>query len=119
MPNKEQPMTITKEQLAATLESHAKWLRTRNSANKEGERANLADADLTGADLTGANLTDANLKGADLTGADLTGADLTDANLMSALLGVWKASPFVYDAIAAVQSTRIALQKTRIEWLDH
>ena len=132
-------MTITKEQLAATLESHAKWLRTRNSANKEGERANLADAnlkganladaDLTGADLTGANLADADLTGADLTGADLTGAnltgadltgaDLTGANLMSALLGVWKASPFVYDAIAAVQSTRIALQKTRIEWLDH
>ena len=136
-------MTITKEQLAATLESHAKWLRTRFSANTEGERAVLTGADLKGADLkgadlkgavltgavlTGADLAGADLKGADLTGAvltdaDLTGADLTDADLTGAdLTGadlrILKASPFVYDAIAAVQSARVALQKTRIEWLN-
>ena len=54
-------MTMTKEELAAKLEAHAKWLKTRFTNHVEGERA----------DLTGANLTYANLTCADLTGADL------------------------------------------------
>lgn len=138
-------MKMTKEELAAKLEAHAKWLNTRYTGHVEGERANLTGADLTGADLTRANLTGADLTGADLTrayltGADLTGAnltrsnftdayltgaDLTDANLTDAnfteadLEHVWRASQFVWDAISATISARIALQKTRIEWEQH
>ena len=118
-------MKITKEELAAKLEAHAKWLKTRYTDHVEGERANLTRADLTDADLTGANLTDADLTGADLTDADLTDADLTDANLMDADLTdadiehVWRASTLVWDAISATLSARIALKKTRIEWEQH
>jgi hypothetical protein len=50
-------MTMTKEQLAAVLAEHKKWL-----IGEGGKRANLSYAD-----LTDANLTDANLSGADLT----------------------------------------------------
>ena len=85
-------MKMTKEELAAKLEAHAKWLKTRYTDHVEGERANLM--------------------GANLMGADLTGADLTDANLEH----VWKASTFVWDAISATLSARMALKKTRIEW---
>ena len=93
-------MKMTKEELAAKLEAHAKWLKTRFTDNVEGERANL----------TGANLTYADLRGADLTDANLTGANLTDANL-----NIWKASPAVLDALAAVCAAQMALKKTRIE----
>ena len=93
-------MKITKEELAAKLEAHAKWLKTRYTGHVEGERADLTDADLTDADLTGANL---------------TGADLTRANLEH----VWRASTLVWDAISATISARIALKKTRIEWEDY
>ena len=102
-------MKMTKEELAAKLEAHAKWLNTRFKYHVEGERADLTGADLTRADLTGADLTRANL-----TRADLTRANLTDANL-----NIWKASPFVFDAIAAVASAQIALKKTRIEWINN
>ena len=138
-------MTMTKEELAAKLEAHAKWLKTRYTDHVEGERADLTCANLTGANLTGANLTGANLTGADLTdanltradltcadltGANLTGADLTDANLTRAdltcadLTGaniehVWRASTLVLDAISATISARIALKKTRIDWEQH
>lgn len=118
-------MKMTKEELAAKLEAHAKWIKTRYTGHVEGERANLTCADLTGADLTDADLTGANLTGADLTGANLTGANLTDANLTGAdltgadLEHVWRASQFVWDAISATLSARIALQKTRIEWEQH
>ena len=98
-------MKMTKEELAAKLEAHAKWLKTRYTDHVEGECANLTDAD-----LTRANLMDANLMG-----ADLTGANLTDANLEH----VWKASTFVWDAISATISARIALKRTRIEWEQH
>ena len=104
-------MKMTKEELAAKLEAHVKWLKTRYTGHVEGERANLTDADLTRADLTGANLTDADLTGADLTGADLTDADLTGADIEH----VWRASTLVWDAISATLSARIALKKTRIE----
>ena len=122
-------MTMTKEELAAKLEAHAKWLKTRFTTNIEGERAiltradltraNLTDADLTRADLTDADLTDANLTGANLTGANLTGADLTRADLTGADLNIWRASPFVYDALAASFAAQMALKKTRIEWKNH
>ena len=133
-------MKMTKEELAAKLEAHAKWLKTRYTGHVEGERANLTDADLTRADLTGANLTDADLTCADLTDANLTDADLTDANLTDAnltcanltganltdanLMGanlehVLRASTLVWDAISATISARIALKKTRIEWEQH
>ena len=98
-------MKMTKEELAAKLKAHAKWLKTRFTDHVEGECA-----DLTGADLTGVNLTDAKLKY-----ADLTGANLTDANLEH----VYKASTLVWDAISATISARIALKKTRIEWEDY
>ena len=122
-------MTMTKEELAAKIEAHVKWLNTRHTSNVEGSRANLKGADLTDADLTGADLTRADLTGADLTradltdadltGANLTDADLTDANLTGANLNIWKASPFVFDALAAVASAQIALKKTRIEWKNN
>ena len=102
-------MTMTKEELAAKIEAHVKWLKTRYTSNVEGSRA-----DLTRADLTDANLTDADLTGANLTDADLSDADLTDADL-----NIWKASPFVFDALAAVASAQIALKKTRIEWMNN
>ena len=98
-------MTMTKEELAAKLEAHAKWLKTRYTDHVEGERADLTRANLTGANLTGVNLTCA-----DLTDADLTGADLEH---------VWRASTLVWDAISATISARIALKKTRIEWEDY
>ena len=98
-------MKMTKEELAAKLEAHAKWLKTRYTGQVEGERANLTRADLMGANLTGANLTY----------ADLTRADLTDANLEH----VWGASTLVWDAISATLSAMIALKKTRIEFEQH
>ena len=92
-------MTMTKEELAAKIEAHVKWLKTRYTSNADLTYADLSDADLTYADLTYA----------DLTGANLTGADLN----------IWKASPFVFDALAAVASAQIALKKTRIEWMNN
>ena len=99
-------MKITKEELAAKLEAHAKWIKTRYTDHVEGERANLMRADLTDANLTCADLTDA-----DLTCANLTDADLTDADIEH----VWRASTLVWDAISATLSARIALKKTRIQ----
>ena len=71
--------------LKEILEQHKLWL---NSYGKQGEdadlcdanlrNANLEDAKLRYADLDGANLRGANLEGADLTGAFLEGANLTD-----------------------------------------
>ena len=123
-------MKMTKEELAAKLEAHAKWLKTRYTDHVEGERADLTDADLTDADLTCADLTcadltDANLTRADLTDAILHCADLTRANLTRADLTcadiehVWRASQLVWDAISATLSARIALKKTRIDWQQH
>ena len=93
-------MKMTKEELAAKLEAHAKWLKTRYTDHVEGERANLTRADLADADLTDANLMD---------------ADLTDADIEH----VWRASTLVWDAISATLSARIALKKTRIELEQH
>ena len=103
-------MKMTKEELAAKLEAHAKWLKTRYTDHVEGERADLTGADLTASDLTGADLTCADITGADLTAANLTRADIEY---------VWRASTLVWDAISATLSARIALKKTRIEWEQH
>jgi uncharacterized protein YjbI with pentapeptide repeats len=77
---------MTKEEVAAVLADHARWLR-----DKSGKRANLTGANLEGAYLRGANLegahlTGAYLRGANLEGAYLTGAYLTGANLRGANL---------------------------------
>ena len=89
-------MKMVKEELDAKLKAHVKWLETRFTCNVEGARADLTCADLTGSDLTGADLTD----------ADLTRADLN----------IFRASPFVFEAIAASFAAQIALKKTRIKW---
>ena len=112
-------MTMTKEELGAKIEAHAKWLKTRYTNNVEGSRADLAHANLAHANLAYADLADADLTYADLTGADLTGANLTYANLTGANLNIRKASPFVFDALAAAFSAQMALKKTRIEWMNH
>ena len=70
---------MTKEEIAAVLADHLKWLR-----GEGGKRANLSRANLSRADLSGANLSGADLTDADLSGANLSGADLTDANLSGA-----------------------------------
>ena len=70
---------MTKDELKAKLDAHAKWLR-----DEGGERANLREANLIGANLRGADLTRANLRGADLRGANLLGANLLGANLLGA-----------------------------------
>ena len=38
------------------------------------------------------------------------------ANLTDASLNIGMASPYVYDAIAAVLAAQMALRKTRLEW---
>lgn len=72
---------ITPNKLAATLESHAKWLRDRS-----GERADFSGANLRSADLGRADLRWANLRSADLRSADLSSASLRWANLSGAIL---------------------------------
>ena len=82
------------EDLKATLDAHARWLRDAEGGG--GKRANLSGANLSGAhlsgaDLSGAHLSRANLSGADLSGANLSranpsGADLSEANLSGANL---------------------------------
>jgi uncharacterized protein YjbI with pentapeptide repeats len=74
---------ITKVDLDQILADHKKWL---TSTGKEGQRANLAEADLAGVNLNGANLTRADLHKAVLREADLRGADLSRANLEDAIL---------------------------------
>jgi uncharacterized protein YjbI with pentapeptide repeats len=69
---------IAKVELDQILAEHKKWLTT---TGKEGQRADLAEADLTGVDLNGAKLTRADLHKAILRKANLSGADLSQANL--------------------------------------
>ena len=64
--------------ISETLRKHALWL---SSEGKDGEQADLTDANLDGADLTGADL-----RKAILTGASLIKADLTEAKLDGACL---------------------------------
>jgi len=79
---------IHPELLRKILEAHRKWV---ESEGKEGERADLFEANLQGADLVGANLQEAtlyeaNLQGAYLVEANLQGAYLVEANLRGAKL---------------------------------
>ena len=46
--------TYTKDELAAMLESHAKWLRSDGGIRADLSRADLSDANLIGANLSGA-----------------------------------------------------------------
>ena len=64
------------------VEKHRLWI----IGDKNGERANLSDADLSGAILRGANLSDAYLRGANLRCANLSGANLSVTNLRGANL---------------------------------
>jgi hypothetical protein len=72
---------MTKEEIAAVLADHLKWLR-----DEGGQRADLSGADLSCANLSRANLSDADLRGANLSGADLSGANLFGADLSCANL---------------------------------
>ena len=73
---------LSTDALKIILEKHNKWWQN----EKDGERANLGDANLRGENLRGANLGDANLRGANLRGANLGGANLRGANLGGANL---------------------------------
>jgi hypothetical protein len=72
---------MTKEQIAAVLADHARWLR-----GESGNRANLDGASLVGASLDRANLDGASLDGANLDGASLDRASLVGASLVGASL---------------------------------
>jgi len=71
-------------ELKEILKQHKIWL---GSDFKQGEHANLRDADLEDADLRDADLRDADLEDADLRGANLRGANLGGADLRDANLG--------------------------------
>ncbi len=74
---------ISESELREILKKHQEWL---VSGGKEGERADLSDADLSGADLSYANLRGAKLIGANLREAKLIGANLREAKLSRAKL---------------------------------
>ncbi len=69
---------IPPKKLREILEAHRKWV---DSEAKEGERADLHEANLEKAYLNRANLQKANLRGANLQRADLRGANLQGADL--------------------------------------
>ncbi len=75
--------SIPEGQLKKILEAHRKWV---ESEGKEGERADLFEANLQEADLDGANLQEANLYEANLQGAYLVEANLQEAFLDEANL---------------------------------
>jgi hypothetical protein len=75
----------TKEELAAVITEHGKWLRNEGESRADLRSADLSGADLSRADLSGANLRSADLSGADLRGAYLRSADLSGADLSGAV----------------------------------
>lgn len=79
---------LTQEEVAAIIDSHAKWLaRTdkRNSGETEdGRRADFSDADLTGFDFSGADLRGANFSGSNLKDAKFVGTKLDGARFINA-----------------------------------
>lgn len=77
---------VSRDELMRILEAHKKWV---ESDGKEGERADLANANLhhaylDGANLRGARLNSVNFQEAHLTVANLREADLGGANLLKA-----------------------------------
>ena len=72
---------MTKEEIAAVLADHLKWL-----CGEGGNRARLVGARLDGASLVGARLDGASLDCAILDGASLDGASLVGASLDRASL---------------------------------
>jgi len=96
---KQERQKPTKAELRRILEDHEKWVRSLRSEEREGERANLCEADLREAQLQGANLFETHLQGADLREAQLQEADLGKAELQGANLrkaelqgaNLWKA----------------------------
>ncbi|MFI5331641.1 MAG: pentapeptide repeat-containing protein [Desulfobaccales bacterium] len=75
---------ITQTDLDKILKAHFLWIWS--GFGKEGQRADLSEANLTGAQLSGANLSMANLRGAKLYNAKLNNAILHDTNLIMAEL---------------------------------
>lgn len=75
---------MEQKELDEILESHKRWLQGRDGERADLYEANLSGAHLRGADLTEAYLRRANLSGAHLSGADLYGANLTEADLCEA-----------------------------------
>lgn len=75
---------MKQKELDEILESHKRWLQGRDGERADLYEANLSGAHLRGADLAEAYLRRANLSGADLYGANLYGADLCEANLAGA-----------------------------------
>jgi len=117
---------MTKDEIAAVLDLHKKWL----CGEDGGEHANLADAyllgayladaNLTGANLRGADLAGANLKGANLKGANLTGADLTDAGLAGATMPDGrKWEEYRRDHLAGICSEPQVIARALAAWGQH
>ena len=79
---------IMQADLDQILQAHAPWCR---SGGKEGQQADLSNANLSKAYLKEANLGAANLSGTDLTAANMSGALLRATNLTGATL--WGAQP--------------------------
>ena len=118
---------ITRAELNVILDNHNLWLDT---AENEGERADLSYTDLQGFNLAGANLHLANLRGADLSGANLScanlvgtnlrGADLTEANLQNACL-LWTDLVYTNLYLANLRGadlTEANLQNACLLWTD-
>ena len=75
--------TPSPDRLKRILQEHQKWV---ESDGREGEQANLREANLQQSGLSNANLRDADLKGANLQRASLYKAKLQKANLYKANL---------------------------------
>ncbi|MBT6047078.1 MAG: DUF4433 domain-containing protein [Candidatus Scalindua sp.] len=69
---------ITTGELSKILKEHKRWIDT---DEKEGQCADLSNADLQGANFFGANLSGAKMHGANLSGSDLHGANLSSTDL--------------------------------------
>lgn len=74
---------IPEDELREILAAHATWLKT---DGKEGQRADLREANIRDANLQGVNLSYANLEGTNLPFASFAGAILIDTNLQGANL---------------------------------
>ena len=103
--------TFTKKELKIVLDKHLKWLKN----EKDGERADLGEANLAGANFRYANLERANLSEANLEQANLERANLRDANLERADL--WEANLSEANLWSA-NLERADLWKANLEWAN-